>query len=75
MVLYGFMGQKIIHNIGTQRKEKKLLRTKQVRNKLVAGKEKIWSLAYADDMILLMNDAKEMRKMLKIFTDFLRREI
>jgi hypothetical protein len=40
---------------------------------LVIGREKLWSLAYADDIVLVAKNADEMKEMLKSFAKFLER--
>lgn len=38
---------------------------------LVVGREKLWSLAYADDIVLVAKEANELREMIRNFSKFL----
>jgi hypothetical protein len=41
---------------------------------VVVGKEKVWSLAYADDLVVLAREEKNMKKMLGSMEKYMRRK-
>lgn len=41
---------------------------------VVIGREKFWSIMYADDMVLLAKNKSELKKMIKIFRKFLEKK-
>ncbi|XP_029054544.1 uncharacterized protein LOC114881833 [Osmia bicornis bicornis] len=41
---------------------------------VVVGREKFWTLAYADDLVLVTNDEREMQEMMKTLERYLRRK-
>lgn len=41
---------------------------------IVVGKEKVWSLAYADDLVIIAKDEKNMKEMMKNLEKFMKRK-
>jgi len=53
-------------------KRENILRKEQAES-LVVGREKVWSLAYADNIVLVAKKAADLKEMLKSFSNFLKK--
>lgn len=52
---------------------KEKMRKKQTRG-VIVGKKKIWTITYADDIVLLVKDKEDLKVMMKRFKKYLERK-